>query len=89
MYKITERSVLVYGTLNIKMKKEEEMFYLTTHSTQFILWLYGIGHMVKDHSNNERENPLLPLHGLHFRIDSKGSFIFMLIQLWSTGWSEK
>ena len=23
------------------------MFYLTTHSTYFILWLYGIGHMVK------------------------------------------
>ena len=25
----------------------KEMFYLTTHSTHFYLWLYGIGHMVK------------------------------------------
>ena len=27
----------------------KEMFYLTTHSTHFILRLYGVGHMVKDH----------------------------------------
>ena len=31
------------------------MFYLTTHSTHFILRLYGVGHMVKDHSDSERE----------------------------------
>ena len=48
------------------------MFYLTTHSTQFILRLYGVGHMVKDHS--DRGN-LLPPHGLLFPINSKGSFI--------------
>ena len=24
------------------------MFYLTTHSTHFILRLYGVGHMVKE-----------------------------------------
>ena len=30
--------------------------------------------MVKDHSDSERGNPL-PLHGLHFSINSKGSFI--------------
>ena len=30
------------------------MFYLTTHSTHFILRLYGIRHMVKDHSDSER-----------------------------------
>ena len=29
----------------------------------FYLWLYGIIHMVKDHSDSERENPLPP-HGL-------------------------
>ena len=39
-------------------------FYLMTHSTHFILWLYGIGHMVEDHSDSERGNPLPP-HGLH------------------------
>ena len=35
---------------------------------------YGVGHMVKDHSDSERGNPL-PLHGLLFPIKSKGSFI--------------
>ena len=34
----------------------------------------GIRHMVKDHSDSERGNPLLP-HGLLFPISSKGSFI--------------
>ena len=31
------------------------MFYLTMHSTHFILRLYGIGHMVKNHSDSERK----------------------------------
>ena len=52
----------------------KEMFYLTTHSTHFILRLYGVGHMVKDHSDSERGNPL-PQHGLLFQINSKGSFM--------------
>ena len=50
------------------------MFYLMTHSTHFILWLYDVGHMVKDHSDSERGN-LLPPHGLLFPINSKDSFI--------------
>ena len=50
------------------------MFYLMMHSTHFILRLYDIGHMVKDHSDSERGNPLLP-HGLLFPVNSKGSFI--------------
>ena len=44
------------------------------HSTHFILRLYGVGHMVKDHSDSERGN-LLPPHGLLFPINSKGYFI--------------
>ena len=48
----------------------KEMFYLTTHSTHFILWLYGVGHMVKDHLDSEIGN-LLPPHGLLFLISSK------------------
>ena len=46
------------------------MIYLTTHSTHFILQLYGV-HMVKDHSDSERGN-LLPPHGLLFSINCKG-----------------
>ena len=40
----------------------------------FYLRLYGVTHMVKDHSDSEREN-LLPPHGLHFPNSTKGSFI--------------
>ena len=75
------------------------MFYLSMHSTHFIQ-LYGVGHMVKDHSDSERGN-LLPPHGLLFPINSKGSFICiisqtgkhipqpLLHQSWSTDWNEK
>ena len=40
----------------------------------FYLWLHGVGHMVKDHSNSERGNPLQP-HGLFFLISSMSYFI--------------
>ena len=45
----------------------------------FYLWLYGIRHMVKDHSDSERGNTLPP-HGLLFPISSKGSFICTIPQ---------
>ena len=45
----------------------------------FYLWLYGIGHMVKDHSDSERGNPLPP-HRLLLSINSKGSFICTISQ---------
>ena len=35
-------------------RQDGNIFYLTTHSTHFILRLYGVGHMVKDHSDSER-----------------------------------
>ena len=41
----------------------------------FYLRLYGVGHMVKDHSDSERGNPLPPTNGLLFPISSKCSFI--------------
>ena len=40
----------------------------------FYLRLYGVRHMVKDHSESERGNQLPP-HGLLFPINSKGYFI--------------
>ena len=57
----------------------KEMFYLMTHSTHFILRLYGVRHMVKDHSDSERGNPLLS-HGLLFPISSEGSSICIIPQ---------
>ena len=66
----------------------------------FYLRLYGVRHMVKDHSDSEKGNPLPP-HRLLLSINSCGSFICtipqtgyhiprpLLHQLWSTGWNEK
>ena len=55
------------------------MFYLTTHSTHFILQLYGVGHIVKDQSDSERRNPLPP-YELIFLINSNVSFICTIPQ---------
>ena len=55
-------------------RRKEGNVYLTTHSTHFILRLYGVRNMVKDHLDSERGN-LLPPHRLLFPINIKGSFI--------------
>ena len=59
-------------------RKEGNVLFNDTLNT-FYLLLYGVGHMVKDNSDSERGNPLLP-HGLVFTINSKGSFIFTMLQ---------
>ena len=63
-FKIVQTSVL------LKINKEMEKFYLMTHSTHFILRLHGIRHTVKDHSDSEKGNPLLP-HRLLFLINRR------------------
>ena len=45
----------------------------------FYLRLYGVRHMVKDHSDSEKGNPL-PSHRLLLSINSKGSFICTIPQ---------
>ena len=45
----------------------------------FYLRLYGVRHMVKDHSDSEKGNLLLP-HRLLFPINSKDSFICTIPQ---------
>ena len=45
-------------------RKEGNVLFNDTLNTLY-LWLYGIGLMVKDHSDSERGN-LLPPHGLLF-----------------------
>ena len=52
----------------------KEMFLFNDTLNTFYLRLYGVGHMVKNHSDSERRNPLPP-HGLLFPISSEGSFI--------------
>ena len=39
------------------------MFLFNDSLNTFYLWLYGVRHMVNDHSNSDRGNPLPP-HGL-------------------------
>ena len=48
----------------------KKIFHLMMHSTR----LYGVRHMVKDHSDSERGNLLPPLPGLFFLIRSKSYF---------------
>ena len=51
-------------------RKEGNVLFNDALNT-FYLRLYGVRHMVKDHSDSERGNPLLS-HGLLFPISSKG-----------------
>ena len=59
-------------------RKEGSVLFNDALNT-FYLRLYGVRHMVKDHSDSERGNPLPP-HGLLFPINSKGSFICTIPQ---------
>ena len=61
-----------------KRRKEGNVLFNDALNT-FNVRLYGIRHMVKDHSDSERGNPL-PHHGLLFPISSKGSFICIIPQ---------
>ena len=54
------------------------MFYLGTHSTNFI-YGYMASDMVMNHSDSERRNPVPP-HELFFLFSSKGSFICTIPQ---------
>ena len=73
----------------------KEMFLFNDALNTFDLQLYGLGNMVKDHSDRERANLLLQIHRMIFPISSKESFINTIIntgrplshQLWSTGWN--
>ena len=57
-------------------RKEENVLFNDALNT-FYLRLYGVRHMVTDHSDSEKGNPLPP-HWLLFPISSKGSFIWTI-----------
>ena len=73
-WRVTPREVSAFisgtGTGNVLFNDALNTFYLR---------LYGVIHMVKDHSDSERGNPLPP-HRLLFLINSKGSFICIIPQ---------
>ena len=54
-------------------RKEGHVLFNNALNT-FYLWLYGIRHMVRFHSDSERKNNLLLLHGLLFLTSSNGYF---------------
>ena len=64
--------LLVFICRNEGRKEEGNVLFNDTLNT-FYLPLYGVRHMVKDHSDSEIGNPLPP-HRLLFPISSKGSF---------------
>ena len=71
----------LYGVGPFRQREEgrKEVFYLTTHTTHFIYGYMDVGHMVKDHSDSERENSLPP-YGLLFPSSNKGCFICSISQ---------
>ena len=73
---------LIKGKCNPKYnewrERERNVLFNDVLNT-FYLRLYGVRHMVKDHSDSEKGNPLPP-HRLFLSINSKGSFICTIPQ---------
>ena len=67
------------GKDKIGLRERERNVLFNDALNTFILRLYGVIHMVKDHSDSEKGNPLPP-HRLLLSINSKGSFICTIPQ---------
>ena len=77
---LTYHTLAPETTLNISDQRERERNVLFNDALNtFYLRLYGVRHMVKDHSDSEKGNLMLP-HRLLFPISSKGSFICTIPQ---------
>ena len=68
-----ENCICLIGIILRKRRKEGNVLFNDALNTLY-LRLYGVRHMIKDHSDSEKGNPLPP-HRLLFPINSKGSFI--------------
>ena len=55
----------------MKKEKEEVNVLFNDALNTFFLRLYGVRHMVKDHSDSERGNPLPPHMGYSFRLTAR------------------
>ena len=86
-YLTTHSTHFIYGymasdiwlrTILIVRERERNVLFNDALNT-FYLRLYGVRHMVKDHSDSEKGNPLPP-HRLLLSINSKGSFICTIPQ---------
>ena len=67
------------SSLNAMSRERERNVLFNDALNTFYLRLYGVRHMVKDHSDSEKGNPLPP-HRLLLSINSKGSFIYTIPQ---------
>ena len=70
--------VNVVRTVTLPRRKKVNVLFNDALST-FYFRLYGVKHMVKDHSDSESGN-YLPPHGLLFPISSKDFFICTIPQ---------
>ena len=70
--------LLTHSSELLWVERERNVLFNDALNT-FYLRLYGVRHMVKDHSDSEKGNPLPP-HRLLFLIISKGSFICTIPQ---------
>ena len=77
-YNTVQKTTPSIGCHFLEGRKEENVLFKDALNT-FYLRLYGVRHMVKDHTDIDRGNPLSP-HGLLFQIRSKGSFICIIPQ---------
>ena len=69
---------VVMYILSVISERERNVLFNDALNT-FYLRLYGVRHMVKDHSDSEKGNPLPP-HRLLLSINSKGYFICTIPQ---------
>ena len=80
MREIEEGVVAFKKTLSgLKGKERKGNVLFNDALNIFYLRLYGVRHMVKNHSDRKRGNPLPP-HRLLFPISNKGSFICIIPQ---------
>ena len=73
----TGERVFLWMLLRVTERERNVLFNDALNT--FYLRLYGVRHMVKDHSDSEKGNPLPP-HRLLLSISSKGSFICTIPQ---------
>ena len=86
--RVTERDIVtelgisqerIHAVIHNEFQMRERNVLFNDALNTFYLRLYGVRHMVKDHSDSEKGNPLPP-HRLLFPINSKGSFICTIPQ---------
>ena len=80
LVKVVMIMIIISSSSSSSTRSERERNVLFNDALNtFYLRLYGVRHMVKDHSDREKGNPLPP-HRLLLSINSKGSFICTIPQ---------